>query len=186
MVRAVSDGFESPRLRAAAERDMAMRLAPVLLSIATVLAASPALAQSSPPTIMQGGFSSTPTLMQGGFPNAPATGFSAHLSAGGFPRPFFPPVPFGMHHRFGGDFRHRFGGHGVGRFWPGFPVGLPYGYGAGLGYGYNYDSGGTAPSQEQPVVLLNTAPPPPPPVSVGVTTETTPAGVTIVRGHTQY
>jgi hypothetical protein len=178
-----------------------MRLASLLIGLAAGLAAFPALAQTAPQTIMQGGFPSTPTIMQGGFPSTPTiiqSGFRGSMS-GAFTRPFFLPGMHhlffpGMHHRLGGAFFHnRFGGTGVGRFWSTFqPYGYGYGYGGGYGYGdgYGYDNGGAvadqAASPNQPIVMLNAAPPPPPPVSLGVTTETTPAGVTIVRGHTQY
>jgi hypothetical protein len=165
-----------------------MRLASLLLGCAAALAAAPALAQTSPPPIAQGGsFSTPPTIMQGGFPNSPAAFFRPSFSHP-FPRPFFPGFRFGLH-----DFHRHGGGLGLGRFGPNFPAALPFGFGYGYGGGYyggdyGYDNGGAVPEadQQQPVVMLNAAPPPPPPVSLGITTATTPSGVTIVRGHTQY
>src|SRR5262249_3139454 len=72
---------------------------------------------------------------------------------------------------------------------------LPYGYyggyyglgDGGLDYGYNMGAGAPAESAPAPSEPLAMAlPPAPPPVSQGVTVETTPMGITIVRGHTPY
>jgi len=177
--------------------------AAVLAALALPIAALPSAAQNSPRMLMQAGFHGSPGFFRGGFgrPIIPPL-FPA------IPQARIPPNARIPHAQLGGGFRRPFDGRrfalGIGRFrgrfgpgWFGHANGgfLPYGYyggyyglgDGGLDYGYNMGAGAPAESAPAPSEPLAMAlPPAPPPVSQGVTVETTPMGITIVRGHTQY
>jgi len=183
----------------------------VLAAAALPITTLPAAGQNAARMLIQAGFHGSPGFFRGGGfgrpiipPIFPAT---PHAQLGGG---FGPPVGgrrFGIFfdgRRFGFVFDNRRFGRGIGRFrgqfgpgWfgPGSAGFLPSGYyggyyGLGDGwpdYGYNMGAGApaeSAPAPSEPLAMV--LPPAPPPVSQGVTVETTPMGITIVRGHTQY